>query len=224
MRSISALSAIDCRRRSQSHLHITRLIGDWSAGAVRFERDGERLLAAYVAEGLAGIGGMTIEPTMSGALRMRRFYIRPAMRRRGIGRMLALSLLDHARPCCSIVTVHVGNDAAAKFWESLGFQPRARTAIAMFSSSMGQAALTAKRRCFDNHSRRNHTCRFDLSCRPQAPISLRRMVWRASNRSTSAISSAESLAPGLRSVADLMTPRLASTYLRQARPMPCCCS
>lgn len=120
------IANLETDARQEGHLHITRLIGDWSAGAVRFERDGERLLAAYVAEGLAGIGGMTIEPTMSGALRMRRFYIRPAMRRRGIGRMLALSLLDHARPCCSIVTVHVGNDAAAKFWESLGFQPRAR--------------------------------------------------------------------------------------------------
>jgi GNAT superfamily N-acetyltransferase len=57
---------------------------------------------------------------------MRRFYIRPAMRGRGIGRMLALALLDQARSCCSIVTVHAGNDAAARFWESLGFQPHGR--------------------------------------------------------------------------------------------------
>jgi len=46
---------------------------------------------------LAGVGGMTVEAAMSGALRMRRFYISPAMRGRGIGRMLALALLDHAR-------------------------------------------------------------------------------------------------------------------------------
>lgn len=120
------IADLENEARREGHLHITRLIGDWSVGVVRFEGDGERLLGAYVAEGLAGIGGMTIEPAMSGALRMRRFYIRPAMRRRGIGRILALSLLDHARPCCSIVTVHAGNDAAAEFWESLGFQPRER--------------------------------------------------------------------------------------------------
>ncbi|PDT36964.1 GNAT family N-acetyltransferase [Rhizobium sp. M10] len=120
------IADLENEARREGHLHITRLIGDWSVGVVRFEGDGERLLGAYVAEGLAGIGGMTIEPTLSGALRMRRFYIRPAMRRRGIGRMLALSLLDHARPCCSTVTVHAGNDAAAEFWESLGFQPRER--------------------------------------------------------------------------------------------------
>ncbi len=80
------IADLENEARREGHLHITRLIGDWSVGAVRFEGDGERLLGAYVAEGLAGIGGMTIEPTMSGALRMRRFYIRPAMRRRGIGR------------------------------------------------------------------------------------------------------------------------------------------
>ncbi len=67
------IANLESDAQQEGHLHITRLIGDWSAGAVRFERDGERLLGAYVAEGLAGIGGMTIEPTMTGALRMRRF-------------------------------------------------------------------------------------------------------------------------------------------------------
>ncbi|EJZ21048.1 GNAT family N-acetyltransferase, partial [Rhizobium sp. Pop5] len=83
--------------RREDYLHITRLIDEWAVGAVRFERDGERLLAAYVGGALAGIGGMTVETAMPGALRMRRFYIRRPMRRRGIGRMLVLALLDHAR-------------------------------------------------------------------------------------------------------------------------------
>jgi len=112
--------------RREGHLHIIRLIDEWSAGDNRFERDGERLLGAYVNEALAGVGGMTVEAAISGALRMRRFYVRPAMRGRGIGRMLALALLDHARSFCTVVTVHAGNEGAAKFWESLGFQPDGR--------------------------------------------------------------------------------------------------
>ncbi|ARM90309.1 GCN5-related N-acetyltransferase protein [Rhizobium sp. CIAT894] len=120
------IADLEGEARREGYFHIARLIDDWSAGAVRFERDGERLLGAYVDRAFAGVGGMTIEAAMPGALRMRRFYIRPAMRGRGIGRMLALALLDHARSCSSIVTVHAGNTGAAKFWESLGFQATGR--------------------------------------------------------------------------------------------------
>jgi GNAT superfamily N-acetyltransferase len=109
--------------RREGYFHITRFIDEWSTGDNRFERDGERLLGAYVGTALAGVGGMTAESATSGALRMRRFYVHPGMRGRGIGRMLALALLEHARSFCSIVTVHAGNEGAAKFWESIGFQP-----------------------------------------------------------------------------------------------------
>ncbi|EJT03579.1 GNAT family N-acetyltransferase [Rhizobium sp. CCGE 510] len=116
------IADLDSEAQQEGHFHITRLIEEWSAGDLRFERDGERLLGAYIGEALAGIGGLTIEPALSGALRMRRFYIRPEMRRHGIGRVLALALLNHARDFCSIVTVHAGNADAAKFWEAVGFQ------------------------------------------------------------------------------------------------------
>jgi len=91
------IADLESEARQEGYRHITRLIDEWSAGDVRFEGNGERLLGAYVDAVLAGVGGMTVEAAMSGALRMRRFYISPAMRGRGIGRMLALALLDHAR-------------------------------------------------------------------------------------------------------------------------------
>lgn len=115
--------ALESAARREGYHHITRLVQEWSAGETRFEHDGERLLGAYVDQALVGIGGMTVERDVAGALRMRRFYVHPAMRGRGVGRMLALVLLDHARSFCSLVTVHAGNDGAAKFWLSLGFQP-----------------------------------------------------------------------------------------------------
>ncbi|MGX9988401.1 GNAT family N-acetyltransferase [Rhizobium sp. WSM1274] len=120
------IADLESEARREGYRHVARLIYEWSIGDIKFEHHGERLLGAYIDEVLVGIGGMTVESAMSEALRMRRFYIRPAMRRRGIGRMLALALLDHARSCCSIVTVHAGNDAAARFWEALGFQPHGR--------------------------------------------------------------------------------------------------
>jgi GNAT superfamily N-acetyltransferase len=45
---------------------------------------------------LAGIGGLTIDPVIPAVLRMRRFYVRPAFRRRGVGRRLAAALLARA--------------------------------------------------------------------------------------------------------------------------------
>jgi hypothetical protein len=52
--------------------------------------DGEYCLPHGVNGVLAGIGGLMLEPVITDALRMRRFYARPAYRRSG-GRGLALA-------------------------------------------------------------------------------------------------------------------------------------
>ncbi|MBA1346649.1 GNAT family N-acetyltransferase [Rhizobium sp. WYCCWR 11152] len=120
------IADLESEARQEGYRHVARLIDEWSIGDNRFQRDGERLLGAYADDALVGIGGMTVDSDISGALRMRRFYIRPAMRGRGIGRMLAMALLDRACSFCTVVTVHAGNEGAARFWESLGFQPHGR--------------------------------------------------------------------------------------------------
>ncbi|MBA5801216.1 GNAT family N-acetyltransferase [Rhizobium sp. WYCCWR 11317] len=120
------IADLESEARWEGYRHVARLIDEWSIGDNRFEHHGERLLGAYVDDAIVGIGGMTVDSAISGALRMRRFYIRPSMRGRGIGRMLALAPLDHARSFCTFVTVHAGNDGAARFWVSLGFQLHGR--------------------------------------------------------------------------------------------------
>ena len=74
---------------------------------------------------LAGIGGLTIEPVLAGALRMRRFYVRPLFRRAGIGRTLETALLGRAPTTGLLVTVNAG-PGSAPFWESLRFAPDMR--------------------------------------------------------------------------------------------------
>ncbi|MBY5622381.1 GNAT family N-acetyltransferase [Rhizobium leguminosarum] len=144
------IADLESAARREGHHHVARLIDDWSAGDIKFERDGESLLGAYVDDALVGIGGMTVDPAMSGALRMRRFLHSSRMRGRGIGRMLALALLDHARCYCIVVTVHAGNDGAAKFWESLGFQPHGRdghTHLLALQHHSDDPAASDLRRC-----------------------------------------------------------------------------
>jgi GNAT superfamily N-acetyltransferase len=98
--------------------HIETLHNEWETGANRFTQSGEQLLAAYDAEVLAGVGGMTIDYALPNGLRMRRFYIRPAFRRRGVGRLLAGTLLASAR---RPVTLRAPYPEATAFWESMGF-------------------------------------------------------------------------------------------------------
>jgi GNAT superfamily N-acetyltransferase len=103
---------------------VERLAADWEAGTTRFDRDGEALLAARLNGVLVGIGGLTIEPVVPGALRMRRFYVRPAFRRIGVGRRLVTALLAGVGGDRSI-TVHAA-PASIAFWESVGFNPDPR--------------------------------------------------------------------------------------------------
>jgi GNAT superfamily N-acetyltransferase len=111
--------------RAEGYLFVERLAADWEAHTMRFDGNGEALLAAHVTGVLAGIGGLTNEPVLPGALRMRRFYVRLPFRRAGIGRTLAMALLERARITGLLVTVNAA-PGSVSFWESLGFIPDRR--------------------------------------------------------------------------------------------------
>jgi GNAT superfamily N-acetyltransferase len=112
--------AIEARR--EGYRFLDRLIDEWSDGSNRFDRNGECLLMVFIGKVPAGIGGLTAEPRIAGALRMRRFYIHPSARGQGIGRMLADALIGRARQMTTLLTVHSGTGDASAFWQALGFQ------------------------------------------------------------------------------------------------------
>jgi GNAT superfamily N-acetyltransferase len=74
---------------------------------------------------LVGIGGLTIEPVVPGALRMRRLYVRPRFRRCGVGRKLATALLEQRGQTGRLITVNAAA-GSIRFWEALGFKPDLR--------------------------------------------------------------------------------------------------
>jgi GNAT superfamily N-acetyltransferase len=121
----AGFDALRAEARAEGYLFVERLATDWLSGTTRFDREGEALLAARVNGVLAAVGGLTIEPVVPDALRMRRFYVRLGYRRSGIGRRLATALLERARSANGLVTVNAA-PASAAFWESLGFVPDAR--------------------------------------------------------------------------------------------------
>jgi GNAT superfamily N-acetyltransferase len=121
----AGFDALRAEARGEGYRFVERLATDWSSGTTRFDREGEALLAARLGGTLAAIGGLTIEPIVSGALRMRRFYVRREYRRRGIGCVLATALLEQAARFVRLVTVNAA-PASTAFWESLGFAPDPR--------------------------------------------------------------------------------------------------
>jgi GNAT superfamily N-acetyltransferase len=123
--------------RAEGHRFLDRLAADWTSSTIRFDERGERLLASYVDGKLAAIGGLTSEPLMSNALRMRRFYVRPSHRRTGVGHRLASALLEHAAGTAELVTVNA-QIASFAFWESLGFIRLTREGLTHARSPGGQ--------------------------------------------------------------------------------------
>jgi GNAT superfamily N-acetyltransferase len=115
----ASFEALRAEARAEGFRQIERLQTDWDADAIRFDSDGEALLAVRVNGTLAGIGGLTIDPVVPNALRMRRLYVRPAFRRGGVGRELVLSLLARRRSD-QVVTANV-SQGSVPFWEALGF-------------------------------------------------------------------------------------------------------
>jgi ATP diphosphatase len=121
----AGFGAMRANARAEGYRMLDTLAADWASRKTRFDREGEALLAAYVDGSLAGIGGLTLEPTIPGALRMRRFYVGAPFRRSGIGRRLAAGLLLQARQSGRMVTVNAAT-GSEPFWEALGFAPDPR--------------------------------------------------------------------------------------------------
>ena len=117
----AGLSSLAEQARDEGHRHLDRLIADWTSGALRFERPGEALLAAHIADELVGVGGLAVEPRLQSAFRMRRFYVLPSFRNRGIGGHLAQTLIQRAATSAEALTVNAGDEDAGRFWEMVGF-------------------------------------------------------------------------------------------------------
>jgi GNAT superfamily N-acetyltransferase len=119
----SGFEALQAEARVQGHRMLDTLADEWEAGKTRFDRPGEALYVAYDDEVMAAIGGITLEPTIPGALRMRRFYVCRHFRRCGVGRALALMLLKACNGRMVTANAAAGSEP---FWEALGFVPDRR--------------------------------------------------------------------------------------------------
>jgi GNAT superfamily N-acetyltransferase len=104
--------------------NVRTLLERWKDGTERFDRAGESVLVAVAAHTVIGVGGLSQCPTVSGALRVRRFYVSPDWRRRGVAGSLADRLVESGFTYADLLTCNAAaSDAAPVFWEAMGFEP-----------------------------------------------------------------------------------------------------
>ncbi len=104
------------------------LAAEWEAESDSFAREGEMLLAIFIYDEIAGIGGLTHDPIIPKALRMRRFYVRPDVRGHGIGRVLVDATIASVAKG-QVFTAHAGTPDAVKFWDTMKFSRSTRAGI-----------------------------------------------------------------------------------------------
>ena len=119
--------------KSENIQVVSKLISSWSDSKSFFGERGEGLWIARSTElgEVIGVGGITICPTFTEGRRVRRFYIAPHWRRRGVATALANECIERAKSAgVSTVTCHAAASAMApRFWESIGFEPVADSDI-----------------------------------------------------------------------------------------------
>jgi len=120
-----ALAALLAASTGEGFRFVERLAREWQEGKARFDRPGELLLAAYHGASIVAIGGLTADPyTEEPALgRLRHLYVRPDARRRGIGRRLVQALELAAQQTYRALVLRTDTEAAARFYEALGYMP-----------------------------------------------------------------------------------------------------
>jgi GNAT superfamily N-acetyltransferase len=98
---------------------VRRAKDEWLSGANSFSKTGEAFFGVFEGEQLLAIGGINRESEHCG--RLRRFYVRREVRRRGIGRQLVEHVLAFASSYYSCVGLRCGTEAADRFYRAVGF-------------------------------------------------------------------------------------------------------
>ena len=112
--------------QSEGFEALGRLVSEWDCAENRFADDGEILLVASDPGGTLGVCGLNADPYADGARRpgrVRRLYVLPQARRRGIGAALVAAIEAHAAETFSLLQLRTHDRAAGAFYVAQGFLP-----------------------------------------------------------------------------------------------------
>lgn len=118
-----ALAPLLAASAAEGFRFVARLAAEWATGAARFDRPGEVLLGGFADGRLVAVGGLTRDPygDESAVGRLRRVYVLPEARRRGVGAGLVRALEAAAAGHYAELVLRTDTASAARFYEALGY-------------------------------------------------------------------------------------------------------
>ncbi len=106
---------------AEGYLQVRRLIEDWKVGTNRFDDLGECFYIALYDKKAVAVCGLNDDGKGRG--RLRRLYVHPEYRGRGIGRTLSQKCIDDGLQFFENIVVNAGGEIAKLFYEKWGWQP-----------------------------------------------------------------------------------------------------
>jgi len=122
---IRGLDELRAEARAEGYNFMERLANEWESGTNRFDAPGETLCGHLENGLLIAAGGLNRDPFAGRAEvgRLRRVYVHPEWRGKGIGTALVSALIREARRSFACVRLRAENPGAARLYERLGFEP-----------------------------------------------------------------------------------------------------
>lgn len=122
---VPGMECLHAEARAEGYDFIQTLVDEWAKVQNRFDAPGEILCGHLDRSLLVAVGGLNCDPFAgrSEMGRIRRVYVRPAWRNKGIGRALVTTLVNHARSHFRCVRLRAENMNAARLYEGIGFAP-----------------------------------------------------------------------------------------------------
>jgi N-acetylglutamate synthase-like GNAT family acetyltransferase len=120
---IAGIDVLRAEAHNEDHNYIDTLLNEWATEKNRFEAPGE-ILCGHLDQGLlVAVAGLNIDPFAArpDTCRIRRVYVRPAWRNKGIGQALVSTLVEHARQNFQFVRLRAISNDAARLYERMGF-------------------------------------------------------------------------------------------------------
>ena len=120
---VPGLEQLQAEALQEGFLFIERLWQEWENGKNRFAAPGEKLFGCMDQAALVAIGGLNQDPFEGRRRigRIRRVYVRPAWRNKGIGEALVHTLVEDAQTSFTTLHLRTDNPTAARLYERVGF-------------------------------------------------------------------------------------------------------